>query len=130
MSWKRYRAHKIISATKIFARTPDGRGGVHLYVMEDRERAGLFEPNEPAMAYRAEVGWYAVRYEDGYRSVSPPEPFETGYREITEVSRPVLDLMIDAMQRAARSVATSPDVYASWQVIAQAGLDALDEAKR
>jgi hypothetical protein len=37
-----------------------------------------FHPTEPAMVGRAEVGGYAVVYEDGFRSVSPKAAFEAG----------------------------------------------------
>ena len=38
-----------------------------------------FLPTEPAMIEHAEVGAYAVVYDDGYRSVSPKAAFEAGY---------------------------------------------------
>ena len=41
-----------------------------------------FHPTEPAMAARAEVGGYAVIYEDGYKSISPKKAFEEGYKLI------------------------------------------------
>lgn len=41
---------------------------------------GKFVPRHEAA--RPQIGWYWVRYEDGYESFSPAEPFEGGYTRI------------------------------------------------
>ena len=38
-----------------------------------------FVPTEPGMANRVTVGDYAVRYPDGFKSVSPQKAFTDGY---------------------------------------------------
>lgn len=35
-------------------------------------------------AARPQVGWYWVRYEDGYESFSPADAFESGYTRIND----------------------------------------------
>jgi len=56
--------------------TPDG-------VVLVGARHERFDPTEPAMARRAEVGGYAVVYEDGFKSISPKKAFEDGYTRVT-----------------------------------------------
>lgn len=74
--WPKYVSHKIVSALPITGITP---GGVILVGAHHIP----FEPTEPAMAKRAEVGGYAVIYEDGFRSLSPKKVFEEGYKRFT-----------------------------------------------
>jgi hypothetical protein len=39
-------------------------------------------PEDVYQKHKPQVGWYLVRYEDGYTSFSPPETFEAGYARI------------------------------------------------
>ncbi len=84
----KYRSHKIVWALKIKDIKKDGEG-------ENRETDGsaIITPEEERYApfhvdaaymqkHKPEVGGYYVRYEDGYLSYSPAEPFEAGNTRI------------------------------------------------
>lgn len=73
--WPKYESHKIVQALPITGITPAGV----VLVGAGHEP---FHPTEPAMAARAEVGGYAVLYADGYKSVSPKNAFEDGYKRV------------------------------------------------
>jgi hypothetical protein len=73
--WPKYESHKIVQALPITGITPDG-------VILVGSGHAVFRPTEPAMAARAEVGGYAVVYDDGYSSVSPKAAFEAGYTRL------------------------------------------------
>jgi hypothetical protein len=85
--WPKYRSHKIVEALPIVAieeePLPSGHGMTRLLFVEpdDKGRRSFF-PSVPAMAERAEVGDYAVRYDDGFRSISPRAAFEDGYTRV------------------------------------------------
>ncbi len=80
MAWKQYRSHKIVKAAPIVSIGPKTSEGTQaVLILEDNEP---FVPNVAEMADKANVGDYAVEYEDGYRSVSPAAAFEAGYTEI------------------------------------------------
>lgn len=84
--WPHYECHKVVAAGIIvdivhnFAMVGDTTLMVAPY--DDIRAVEPFWPSEPAMAARAEIGGYAVIYEDGYRSVSPKAAFEAGYTPI------------------------------------------------
>jgi hypothetical protein len=73
--WPKYESHKVVQAMPITGITPDG-------IVLVGARHEPFHPTEPAMAKRAEVGGYAVQYEDGFKSVSPKKAFEDGYTRV------------------------------------------------
>jgi hypothetical protein len=75
--WPSYRSHKIIQAMEITGTTPDGV----LLVGPDKEP---FFPTEAGMTKRVTAGDYALRYPDGFQSVSPKQAFEDGYTRIDE----------------------------------------------
>lgn len=80
----RYQSHKKVWALKIKSMVPQTDGSLVIL----SEFPDAFEFTVPAKfvpkhdASRPQVGWYWVRYEDGYESFSPPEPFEEGYTRI------------------------------------------------
>jgi hypothetical protein len=78
--WPRYESHKIVQARRIvgFFNTPD-TGGRVCGIVEGGER---FAPIQNVMLEAANVGDYAVIYEDGYKSISPAKAFEEGYRKV------------------------------------------------
>jgi hypothetical protein len=82
--WPEYMSHKIVQAALIV----DIKLGVSpddvpvLLVQPKGGKVEEFSPTEPGMARRAEVGGYALRYEDGFKSVSPKKAFEEGYSAI------------------------------------------------
>lgn len=78
--WPQYESHKVVKATLIVRVDGKPTPGVPkaLFVAPDGVEK-RFETTEPAMMNRAEVGWYAVLYEDGYKSCSPSGTFEAGY---------------------------------------------------
>ena len=88
----KWQCHKIVHAEKIGKIVRDGEG-------ENRETDGsaniFFEGTENIEGYtglkvdhdymfkhKPEVGGYYVVYEDGYKSFSPAEAFESGYTKI------------------------------------------------
>jgi hypothetical protein len=81
----KYQCHKIVEALKIFDVVPFDNGGASLFPHDPR-----FAPVEVDAAWMAkhnpqpadpglQTRGYFVRYEDGYTSWSPIEPFEAGY---------------------------------------------------
>jgi hypothetical protein len=74
-NWPKYESHKTVQAMPITGITPAG-------VVLVGARHEAFFPTEPSMATRAEVGGYAVVYNDGFKSVSPKKAFEDGYVRI------------------------------------------------
>jgi len=84
----KYQSHKKVWALKIKSIVRDGEG-------EDRETDGsaMITPEEAGYApfrvdgsylfkHKPQVGGYYVVYEDGYKSWSPAEAFESGYTKI------------------------------------------------
>lgn len=84
----KYKCHKEVWALKIKSIVRDGEG-------ENRETDGsaMITPEEEGFApfkvdfeymrkHKPQVGGYFVQYEDGYKSFSPAEPFESGYTKI------------------------------------------------
>ena len=80
--WPAYRSHKIIHAlpiVRVIAAT-DAHPFQRLFVEPEAGRAmEEFVPTEAGMANRVTVGDYAVRYPDGFKSVSPQKAFTDGY---------------------------------------------------
>ena len=79
VDWPKFVSHKIVQAapiTDIVHR--DGKVLILVKPYGD-DREARFEPSEPSMAGRAEVGGYAVVDADGFCSVSPKDVFEAGY---------------------------------------------------
>ena len=75
----RWQSHKEVLADKIVA-VEDGNGPV---LMRWRLACGILIDVGAALAARPAgrpvLGGYYVRYEDGFESWSPAEPFEAGY---------------------------------------------------
>ena len=84
----KYKCHKEVWALKIKSIVRDGEG-------ENRESDGSFliTPEEKGYApfkvdleyihkHNPKAGGYFVQYEDGYKSFSPAEAFESGYKRI------------------------------------------------
>lgn len=82
--WPKYRSHKVVQAAKIVAIHDDGEGPDFLWVDPGTSVLERFVPTEVAMLGRAQVGGFAVVYEDGFRSVSPKAPFEEGYQLVED----------------------------------------------
>lgn len=87
----KYRCHKIVHALKIGTITFDvdvareeGRETTgKAVIMPVEERFASFEVSaEYVKKHRPLVGGYYVVYEDGYKSWSPEEAFESGYIRI------------------------------------------------
>lgn len=82
---KTYRSHKTVKAVKCseIRRVPQEDGShpqlqaddMNLYAVD----ANIFARGEPTGAF------YIVEYEDGYRSWSPAEAFEKGYKELVSI---------------------------------------------
>jgi hypothetical protein len=77
--WPKYQSHKVVRAAKIVAIHDDGEGPDFLWVDPGTGTLERFIPTEPAMMGRAQVGGYAVAYDNDFLSVSPKAPFEEGY---------------------------------------------------
>jgi len=86
--WPKYESHKIVAAAVIVGIVRGAGGRITLMVKpEDETLPEPFWPSEAAMAERAEVGGYAVIYEDGFRSVSPGPAFTNGYTRMNAPPR-------------------------------------------
>jgi hypothetical protein len=80
--WPKFVSHKVVQAAPIVSiGEKTSPGTVRVLVVEPNGDGvcETFAPTEPAMADRAEVGGYAVIYDDGFKSVSPKKAFEEGY---------------------------------------------------
>lgn len=74
--WPKFVSHKVVQAAPIVHVGPAGE----ISVQPNEGATEMFDPTEPGMRGHAEVGGYAVIYEDGYKSVSPKKAFEDWYR--------------------------------------------------
>ena len=82
---KKYQSHKIVEAAKITAidKTPVGN---FLLTLEGEEEQVTVFADEAARKPVFDVGWYYVKYSDGYTSFSPAEQFEEGYSEAKQAA--------------------------------------------
>lgn len=83
--WPQFVSHKIVRATPIVfieEVTVDEviEGKFRALFIEPEGHHRQFFPSEPGMLNRAQIGWMAVIYEDGWRSVSPKESFDKGHK--------------------------------------------------
>lgn len=72
----KYECHKVVHALKILGISLNGELGFEFpfdSILMDREWLDKHNP---------EVGGYYVVYQDGYKSFSPAEAFESGYTRI------------------------------------------------
>jgi hypothetical protein len=80
MEWPKYRSHKVIMAARIAGfDTRDTGGRVCAMVDPGDGEYVTFTPSVGEMLERANVGDYAVIYDNGYGSISPAKEFEEGY---------------------------------------------------
>lgn len=80
--WPRYRSHRVVSATPIIRIESKDDGSLPLLFVDPsngREPFEPFFPSEPEMARRAKILDFAMKYDDGYRSLCPKRQFEDGY---------------------------------------------------
>lgn len=82
-----YRCHKVVSAMKVKAVVPDGKGGAMLVPVRPDLPQVHVDP-EYAKKHRPQPGGYFVAYDDRYQSFSPERAFEAGYRPIEECGLP------------------------------------------
>lgn len=77
---QRWKCHKEVGGEKIVSINVDGPDGSALLHLADGTKqdvsAEYMRKREP------QVGGYYIKYEDGYKSFSPAEPFEGGYTKI------------------------------------------------
>ena len=84
----KYQSHKRVWALKIKSIKRDGEGE-----NRDSDGSAMITPVEEGYApfrvefdymhkHKPEAGGYYVQYEDGYKSFSPAQPFEEGYKKI------------------------------------------------
>lgn len=81
----RYRCHKEVWALKIKAvtRTPFGSAGVRWTIIPEDEGYAPFDVDFEYMEkHTPRAGGYYVVYQDGYKSFSPADAFESGYTRI------------------------------------------------
>ncbi len=78
----RYKSHKIVHALKI--KELEFEGGTCLIVFEDKEYAPVDVGLKYYNKHKPQSGGYYVVYEDGYKSWSPAEAFESGYTLVPE----------------------------------------------
>lgn len=83
----KYQCHKKVWALKIKEIRQSGPeelydGGSWEIVPEDGDYAPITVPHAFYDKHRPQAGGYYVVYEDGYKSYSPAEAFESGYTRI------------------------------------------------
>jgi hypothetical protein len=82
-NWPQYKSHKLVRAAQIID-IERGTGGYAKVLIKVRATPDaeleLFESTVPSMKDKAEIGGYAVVYDDGFCSISPQAAFEGGYR--------------------------------------------------
>lgn len=75
---QKYKCHKVVEAAKITSVSPqyiaENEKSAVVDVVADGETFTL-----PIVRNSPSIGDYVVRYEDGYLSWSPANPFEEGY---------------------------------------------------
>jgi len=87
----RYKSHKIVHALKIHNIDVDSETGSAVITPEDNE-FGPFGVDADYMGkHKPQSGGYYVVYEDGYKSWSPAEAFESGYTLVDNHSSAALD---------------------------------------
>jgi hypothetical protein len=79
--WPEYISHKIVRAAPIWEIIDAGGELAILVKPYGDHTVERFYPTVLSMVRHAEVGWYAVVYSDGFRSISPKEAFDAGYDE-------------------------------------------------
>lgn len=85
----RYRCHKVVGAFKI-ASVKNDPDNVERIILVPTQVVGYPEIQEESVdeewmhRTRCAVGWYFVRYKDGYTSASPADEFEDGYTLIPQ----------------------------------------------
>ncbi len=80
--WPRYVCHKVVQAAPIYE-ILDAGGALRILVKPYGDhRVESFAPTNIDMMRHAEVGGYAIIYDDGYRSISPQAAFDQGYTPI------------------------------------------------
>jgi hypothetical protein len=83
--WPRYECRKVVSAAVITQVVLNPAEPAFISLMVDPYgdgRTEFFFPNEQWMARVAEVGGYAVIYEDGFRAVACKAVFEAAYSAV------------------------------------------------
>ena len=76
----KYKCHKEVHAYKIaIFETNKHDSNLTVMVPEDERYAAVNVSTELVEKMNPIAGWYYVVYEDGYKSFSPPEAFESGY---------------------------------------------------
>lgn len=84
----KYLCHKEVHALKIAKIVRDGEGenretdGSAMITPADEGYAPFKVDNDFMWKHKPEVGGYYVVYEDGYKSFSPAEAFESGYSRV------------------------------------------------
>lgn len=81
--WPQYESHKVIRAARIVVLResgPEDSRSREIWVDPGDGTRELFTPSVAAMAFQAEVGGWAIKYNDGFRSVHPMRGFEQDYR--------------------------------------------------
>jgi hypothetical protein len=89
----RWQCHKQVEAGKILAIEPvqrlekncDNTGLVKITVKIDKGTEDVYVGYEYVDRFLPDVGGYIVRYDDGYLSYSPAQPFESGYTKTRDL---------------------------------------------
>lgn len=84
-AWPQYESHKVVQAARIVGIARDDDDNIVLWVRpdgDDTRDLERFDTTVKAMMAQAMVGGYAMRYPDGFKSVSPEKAFEEGYTRI------------------------------------------------
>lgn len=85
MKLPRYRCHKEVSAVRILELRARSDGGATI-IPDAPGLAPLIVSPVYLKKHEPRAGGYYVRYDDGYESFTPPQPFEAGYTRISSSS--------------------------------------------
>lgn len=78
--WPEYESHKIVRAAKIIGFDRRDTGGKVCAIVNPGDGSQeAFNPTVAEMLDRAQVGDWAVIYDNNFRSISPAKAFEEGY---------------------------------------------------
>lgn len=78
----RYQSHKKVWALKIAKLEEPLPSGDCMFTPADEGYGAIFLPKDYMQKHQPKEGGYYVVYEDGYKSFSPAEAFESGYTEV------------------------------------------------
>lgn len=111
--WPKYVSHKVVQAAQIIAFSYDEKfrpeAAIVVYNTDGSMEQEEFRPNLQAQLDGAQVGDWAMKYADGYKSISPAKAFEEGYTPKYLPDEPEATKVSQAAQQVAPNQAATPE---------------------